>query len=100
MTSTNRIAATITLAFAALPAWADITVGISVSATGPAASLGIPEKNTAALLPTSVAGQKINYVILDDADLIQRHLGVSGGDDDHATGPAHTPSASAGEVSA
>lgn len=67
MTSTNRIAAAITLAFAALPAWADITVGISVSATGPAASLGIPEKNTAALLPTSVAGQKINYVILDDA---------------------------------
>jgi branched-chain amino acid transport system substrate-binding protein len=67
MTSANRIAAAITLAFAALPAWADITVGISVSATGPAASLGIPEKNTAALLPTSVAGQKINYVILDDA---------------------------------
>jgi branched-chain amino acid transport system substrate-binding protein len=67
MTSANRIAAAITLAFAALPAWADITVGISVSATGPAASLGIPEKNTAALLPASVAGQKINYVILDDA---------------------------------
>ena len=67
MTPANRIAAAITLAFAALPAWADITVGISVSATGPAASLGIPEKNTAALLPTSVAGQKINYVILDDA---------------------------------
>ncbi|MFL6719760.1 MAG: ABC transporter substrate-binding protein [Burkholderiaceae bacterium] len=67
MTSANRIAAAIALAFAALPAWADITVGISVSATGPAASLGIPEKNTAALLPTTVAGQKINYVILDDA---------------------------------
>lgn len=67
MTSANRIAAAITLAFAALPAWAEITVGISVSATGPAASLGIPEKNTAALLPTSVAGQRINYVILDDA---------------------------------
>ncbi|WP_194714799.1 ABC transporter substrate-binding protein [Noviherbaspirillum soli] len=67
MTSANRIAAAIALAFAALPAWADITVGISVSTTGPAASLGIPEKNTAALLPTSVAGQKINYVILDDA---------------------------------
>ena len=67
MTSANRIAAAIALAFAALPAWADITVGISVSATGPAASLGIPEKNTAALLPTTVAGQKVNYVILDDA---------------------------------
>jgi len=51
----------------ALPAWADINVGISVSATGPAASLGIPEKNTVALLPTSIAGEKINYIVLDDA---------------------------------
>jgi branched-chain amino acid transport system substrate-binding protein len=67
MTPSQRIAAAIALCFAAAPAWADINVGISVSATGPAASLGIPEKNTAALLPTSVAGQKINYVILDDA---------------------------------
>ena len=67
MTTPNRIAAAIALCFAAAPAWADITVGISVSATGPAASLGIPEKNTAALLPTMVAGQKINYIVLDDA---------------------------------
>jgi branched-chain amino acid transport system substrate-binding protein len=48
-------------------AWADITVGVSVSATGPAASLGIPEKNTIALMPTTIAGQKVNYVVLDDA---------------------------------
>ena len=48
-------------------ALADINVGISVSATGPAASLGIPEKNTVALLPTSVGGEKINYILLDDA---------------------------------
>jgi branched-chain amino acid transport system substrate-binding protein len=67
MTPSHRIAAAIALCFAAVPAWADINVGISVSATGPAASLGIPEKNTAALLPTTVAGQKINYIILDDA---------------------------------
>lgn len=66
MTTPNRIAAAIALCFAAAPAWADITVGISVSATGPAASLGIPEKNTAALLPTTIAGQKINYIVLDD----------------------------------
>jgi branched-chain amino acid transport system substrate-binding protein len=46
---------------------ADINVGVCVSATGPAASLGIPEKNTFALMPTSIAGQKINYIILDDA---------------------------------
>ena len=48
-------------------AHADINVGVTVSATGPAASLGIPEKNTIALLPTMIAGQKIIYHVLDDA---------------------------------
>ena len=62
----SLIALVIAAAFA-LPAWADINVGISVSATGPAASLGIPEKNTLSLLPTTIAGQKVNYIILDDA---------------------------------
>jgi branched-chain amino acid transport system substrate-binding protein len=57
----------IALAAISLPALADINVGISVSATGPAASLGIPEKNTVALLPTTIAGEKINYIVLDDA---------------------------------
>ena len=51
----------------ALAAQADITVGVTVSATGPAASLGIPEKNTIALMPTSIGGQKVNYIVLDDA---------------------------------
>lgn len=63
---TALAAAALTLSAAALPALADINVGISVSATGPAASLGIPEKNTVALLPTTVAGQKIHYFVLDD----------------------------------
>ncbi len=48
-------------------AQADINVGVTVSATGPAASLGIPEKNTFALMPTSIGGQKVNYIVLDDA---------------------------------
>ena len=46
---------------------ADINVGITLSATGPAASLGIPEKNTIDLLPKTIAGQKVNYIVLDDA---------------------------------
>lgn len=45
---------------------ADINVGFVVSATGPAASLGIPEKNTVELLPTKIGNQKVNYIILDD----------------------------------
>ena len=55
------------LATVAASAQADIHVGVSVSATGPAASLGIPEKNTIALLPTTIGGQKVNYIVLDDA---------------------------------
>jgi branched-chain amino acid transport system substrate-binding protein len=51
----------------ALAAQADINVGVTLSATGPAASLGIPEKNTFALMPTTLGGQKVNYIVLDDA---------------------------------
>ena len=54
------------LALAAGCALADINVGVTVSATGPAASLGIPEKNTIALLPQTVAGQAVHYIVLDD----------------------------------
>jgi branched-chain amino acid transport system substrate-binding protein len=61
------IAAMLVAAASASLAWADINVGVTLSATGPAASLGIPEKNTIALMPTIIAGQKINYVVLDDA---------------------------------
>jgi branched-chain amino acid transport system substrate-binding protein len=46
---------------------ADINVGVTVSATGAAASLGIPEKNTLTLMPTTIAGKKVNYIVLDDA---------------------------------
>ena len=55
------------LAGLAATALADINVGVTLSATGPAASLGIPEKNTIDLLPKTIGGQKVNYVVLDDA---------------------------------
>jgi len=51
----------------AAAAWADVNVGVTLSATGPAASLGIPEKNTISLMPKTIGGQKINYIVLDDA---------------------------------
>jgi branched-chain amino acid transport system substrate-binding protein len=51
----------------AAPAYADINVGVTLSATGPAASLGIPEQKTFELLPTLIAGQKVNWIVLDDA---------------------------------
>jgi branched-chain amino acid transport system substrate-binding protein len=56
------------LALAAAPVAAqDIKVGVTVSATGPAASLGIPERNTFALVPQTIAGRKVQYIVLDDA---------------------------------
>ncbi len=61
----TALAAVLSIAVAPA-ALADINVGVTLSATGPAASLGIPEKNTFELLPTSIAGEKINWIVLDD----------------------------------
>ena len=55
------------LVLACTLAQAQVKVGVTVSATGPAASLGVPEKNTVDLLPREIAGQKIEYLVLDDA---------------------------------
>lgn len=54
------------LAAFALPALADVTIGVTVSATGPGAALGAAQKNTTVLLPQNIAGHKINWVVLDD----------------------------------
>jgi branched-chain amino acid transport system substrate-binding protein len=54
------------LAALAFTANAQIKIGVPLATTGPAASLGIPEKNTAALFPSVIAGQKVEYIILDD----------------------------------
>lgn len=44
----------------------DLKVGVTLSATGPAASLGIPERNTFALMPQTIGGKKVQYIVLDD----------------------------------
>jgi len=45
----------------------EITIGVDISTTGPAADLGIPNGNAMTLAPKEIAGQKIRYVLLDDA---------------------------------
>ena len=65
----RKLATALAVAFTVAPApyaLADINVGVTLSATGPAASLGIPEKNTFELLPTTIGGEKINWIVLDD----------------------------------
>jgi branched-chain amino acid transport system substrate-binding protein len=44
-----------------------VRIGVPVSATGPAASLGIPERNTVAMCARTIPGQSIHYLVLDDA---------------------------------
>ncbi|HEX7381813.1 MAG TPA: ABC transporter substrate-binding protein [Nevskiaceae bacterium] len=62
------LACTASAAALAVPlgAVAQIRVGVTVSATGPAASLGIPQRNTVSLLPHEIDGEKIDYTVLDD----------------------------------
>jgi len=68
MKFTTKLLATLLAAVGASAALAqDIKVGVTVSATGPAASLGIPERNTFALMPQTIGGRKVQYIVLDDA---------------------------------
>jgi branched-chain amino acid transport system substrate-binding protein len=43
-----------------------IKIGVIVSQTGPGASLGIPQAKTVPLLPKEIAGQSVDYIVLDD----------------------------------
>jgi branched-chain amino acid transport system substrate-binding protein len=47
-------------------AQAQIKIGVTVSEVGPAASLGIVEKNVIALLPPKIAEQSVRYTLLND----------------------------------
>jgi branched-chain amino acid transport system substrate-binding protein len=63
----KQIAAAALLALAGPAAMADITIGISLPLTGPASGLGIPMGNAIKLWPTSIGGEKLKVIVLDDA---------------------------------
>ena len=48
-------------------AQAQIKIGVTISTTGPAASLGVPQRNSIALMPSEIGGQSVTYIVLDDA---------------------------------
>jgi branched-chain amino acid transport system substrate-binding protein len=52
---------------ASAAALADVNVGVVLSLTGPGSGLGIPMQNQIKLWPQSIAGEKLNVIILDDA---------------------------------
>ena len=56
-------------ALPALPAGAqtnEITIGISITTTGPAAALGIPERNALDFVPKEIGGVPLKVIVLDD----------------------------------
>src|ERR1700748_2623171 len=44
----------------------EITIGISISTTGPAAALGVPERNALDFVPKEIGGVPLKLVVLDD----------------------------------
>jgi branched-chain amino acid transport system substrate-binding protein len=50
----------------ALAQTGEITIGISISTTGPAAALGIPERNALDFVPKEIAGVPLKVIVLDD----------------------------------
>ncbi len=62
-----RLSATLFLCLASCAALAQIKVGVIYSATGPTAVVGIPQKNTVALLPQKIGDLSVEYIHFDDA---------------------------------
>jgi len=48
-------------------ALADIKIGVSLALTGPGSGLGIPMQNQLKLFPQTIAGEKVQLIVLDDA---------------------------------
>ncbi|HET9669615.1 MAG TPA: ABC transporter substrate-binding protein [Casimicrobiaceae bacterium] len=59
------IAAALALAWST--AYAQVKIGVIASTTGPTAVVGIPQKNTVALLPKKIGDYTVEYIVLDDA---------------------------------
>lgn len=92
------LAAAVLAAAVALPASAQVRIGLMVSSTGPTTAIGIPQKNTGDLLPRRIGNASVEYFQLDDGGdttravqnakkLIQEH------NIDALIGPSTTPNA-------
>ncbi|WP_153162727.1 ABC transporter substrate-binding protein [Zoogloea sp. 1C4] len=66
MTKLKNLFALTVGALAAMPALADINVGVVASMTGPAAALGAETRKAVSMFPATVGGEKINFILLDD----------------------------------
>jgi len=67
-----QLCAAVALSLVGLPAMPEaaqtneITIGISISTTGPAAALGVPERNALDFVPKEIGGVPLRIIVLDD----------------------------------
>jgi len=61
------VAAVLALPGAALAQSNEIVIGISITTTGPAAALGIPERNSLDFVAKEIGGVPLKVIVLDDA---------------------------------
>jgi branched-chain amino acid transport system substrate-binding protein len=62
-----KLAVLVLAAGVAGAAQAEIVVGVSLGITGPGASLGVHYRNAYQLMPKTLGGEPVRYIILDDA---------------------------------
>ena len=77
---------------------AQVKIGLLVSATGPTAAIGIPQKNTAALLPARIGDASVAYIQLEDGGDTTRAVQnakklIAEDNVDALIGPSTTPNA-------
>ena len=82
----------------AAPAAAQVRIGLMVSATGPTAAIGVPQKNTGDILPRRVGDLTIEYIQLEDGADSTRALQnakklIGEHNVDALIGPSTTPAA-------
>ena len=56
----------LSIAFAGAAVAQEVTIGLTMGATGPGASLGIHYKNAFQLMPKTIDGQPVKFIILED----------------------------------
>ena len=83
---------------APLAVTAQVKIGLMVSATGPTSAIGIPQRNTAALLPTRIGNASVEYFQLEDGGdstrAVQNAKKLIGENNiDALIGPSTTPNA-------
>jgi len=95
----RKIAAIMTLStLLVAAASAQVKIGLLVSATGPTSAIGIPQKNTAVLLPAKIGDATVEYIMLEDGGDTTRAVQnakklIGESNVDALIGPSTTPNA-------